>query len=46
MFIRRTDVYFDILETIMPEDFTDSTAELGERIYNLMLENINKRKQQ
>lgn len=47
MFIRRTDVYFDILETITPEDFADeSTAELGERIYNLMLENINKRKQQ
>lgn len=46
MFRRRTDVYLDVLETISPEEFAEeNTSQLGERIFTLMSENIEKRKQ-
>ena len=44
MFRRRHDVYFDVLAVIDAKDIKH-TAELGEEIHKLMLDNILKRKE-
>ncbi len=43
MFIRKTDVYFDILQVLDTEDF-NNTVEAGDKVHSLMEEALNKRK--
>jgi len=45
LFKRKTDVYLDVLETISEEEISELTTEqIGERIFEKMLNNINFRK--
>ncbi len=47
MFIRRTDVYLDFIAVIPTERFAEvNTTQLGDEIFALMQENIDRRKQQ
>ncbi|MBQ1264133.1 MAG: 1-acyl-sn-glycerol-3-phosphate acyltransferase [Oscillospiraceae bacterium] len=41
MFRRRTDVTFDVLQTIIPEEYADmATVEIGERVHEIMRQRI------
>lgn len=39
---KKSKIEIEIIDVIMPEDFDESTIALGDKIYNLMLENLNK----